>query len=47
VTGFATTLFIGVALSMFTQVVVTRAFLRTVVASGLAKSPRAYGVLKA
>jgi preprotein translocase subunit SecD len=47
VTGFATTLFIGVALSMFTQVVVTRAFLRTVVRSGLAKSPRAYGVLKA
>jgi preprotein translocase subunit SecD len=47
VLGFATTLFIGVALSMFTQVVVTRAFLRTVVSSGLAKSPRAYGVLKA
>ncbi|MCJ7790867.1 MAG: MMPL family transporter, partial [Dehalococcoidia bacterium] len=47
VVGFAVTLFIGVALSMFTQVVVTRAFLRTVVASGLAKSPRAYGVLKA
>jgi preprotein translocase subunit SecD len=47
VVGFATTLFIGVALSMFTQVVVTRAFLRTVVASGLAKSPRAYGVLEA
>jgi preprotein translocase subunit SecD len=47
VVGFATTLFIGVALSMFTQVVVTRAFLRTVVASGLAKSPRAYGVSKA
>jgi preprotein translocase subunit SecD len=47
VTGFATTLFIGVALSMFTQVVVTRAFLRTVVSSGLVKSPRAYGVLEA
>ena len=47
VTGFATTLFIGVALSMFTQVVVTRAFLRTVVGSGLAKSSRAYGVLQA
>jgi preprotein translocase subunit SecD len=47
VVGFAWTLFIGVALSMFTQVVVTRAFMRTVVASGLAKSPRAYGVLKA
>lgn len=47
VVGFATTLFIGVALSMFTQVVVTRAFLRTVVRSGLAKSSRAYGVLEA
>ena len=47
VVGFATTLFIGVALSMFTQVVVTRAFLRTVVATGLARSPRAYGVLEA
>ncbi|MGA8850061.1 MAG: protein translocase subunit SecD [Dehalococcoidia bacterium] len=47
VTGFATTLFIGVALSMFTQVVVTRAFLRTVVSSGAVKSSRAYGVLEA
>jgi len=46
VVGFAITLFIGVALSMFTQVVVTRSFLRTVVSSGLAKSPRAYGVLE-
>jgi preprotein translocase subunit SecD len=46
ITGFATTLFIGVALSMFTQVVVTRAFLRTVVSGGRAKSPRAYGVLE-
>ena len=44
VVGFATTLFIGVALSMFTQVVVTRSFMRTVTHSGLAKSPRAYGV---
>jgi preprotein translocase subunit SecD len=47
VTGFAATLLIGVVLSMFTQVVVTRAFMRTVVAGGLAKSPRAYGVFKA
>jgi preprotein translocase subunit SecD len=47
VVGFATTLFIGVALSMFSQVVVTRAFLRTLVSSGLAKSSRAYGVLEA
>ena len=46
VIGFATTLFIGTALSMFTQVVVTRTFLRTFVGLGVAKSPGAYGVLK-
>ena len=46
VIGFATTLFIGTALSMFTQVVVTRTFLRTVVGLGIAKSPGAYGVAK-
>ncbi len=46
VLGFATTLFIGTALSMFTQVVVTRTFLRTVVGLGMAKSPAAYGVTK-
>jgi preprotein translocase subunit SecD len=44
VLGFATTLFIGTALSMFTQVVVTRTFLRTIVGMGMAKSPGAYGV---
>ncbi len=44
VMGFATTLFIGTALSMFTQVVVTRTFLRTVVSSGIATSSSAYGV---
>ena len=46
VIGFATTLFIGTALSMFTQVVVTRTFMRTFVGLGIAKSPGAYGVLK-
>lgn len=46
VMGFAITLFIGTAVSMFTQVMVTRTFLRTVVSSGMAKSPGAYGVLK-
>jgi preprotein translocase subunit SecD len=46
VLGFATTLFIGTALSMFTQVVVTRTFLRTIVGLGWAKSPGAYGVAK-
>jgi preprotein translocase subunit SecD len=46
VIGFATTLFIGTALSMFTQVVVTRTFMRTFVGLGMAKSPGAYGVLR-
>jgi len=46
VIGFATTLFIGTALSMFTQVVVTRTFLRTFVGLGVARSPGAYGVAK-
>jgi preprotein translocase subunit SecD len=46
VLGFATTLFIGTALSMFTQVVVTRTFMRIFVGLGMAKSPGAYGVLK-
>jgi preprotein translocase subunit SecD len=46
VIGFATTLFIGTALSMFTQVVVTRTFMRIFVGFGVAKSPGAYGVLK-
>ncbi|HIE16950.1 MAG TPA: protein translocase subunit SecD [Dehalococcoidia bacterium] len=46
VMGFATTLFIGTALSMFTQVVVTRTFMRTAVGLRLATSPRAYGVLE-
>lgn len=44
VVGFATTLFIGTALSMFTQVVVTRTFMRAFVGLGMAKSPAAYGV---
>jgi len=46
VVGFATTLFIGTALSMFTQVTVTRTLLRATVASGIARSASAYGVLK-
>jgi preprotein translocase subunit SecD len=46
VIGFATTLFIGTALSMFTQVTVTRTFMRIFVGLGMAKSPGAYGVLK-
>ncbi|MBM4401181.1 MAG: protein translocase subunit SecD, partial [Crenarchaeota archaeon] len=44
VVGFATTLFIGTALSMFTQVTVTRTLLRVTVNSGIAPSSSAYGV---
>lgn len=46
VVGFATTLFIGTALSMFTQVTVTRTLLRATVASGIATSAGAYGVYR-
>jgi len=44
VRGFALTLFVGVALSMFTAIVVTRAFLRFVVGGRLVTSLAAYGV---
>ena len=44
VRGFALTLFIGVALSMFTAIVITRTFLRLVVGSRLVTNPAAYGV---
>jgi preprotein translocase subunit SecD len=46
VMGFATTLFIGTALSLFTQIIVTRTFLRIVVNRHMATSPTAYGVFK-
>ena len=44
VRGFAVTLFIGVALSMFTAIVVTRTFLRLIVGSQVITNPTAYGV---
>jgi preprotein translocase subunit SecD len=44
VRGFAITLFIGVALSMFTAIVVTRTFLRLIVGRRLTLRPSAYGV---
>lgn len=44
VRGFALILFIGVALSMFTAITVTRTFLRITVASQLITDVRAYGV---
>ena len=44
VRGFALTLLIGVALSMFTAIVVTRTFLRLIVGSHVVSNPAAYGV---
>jgi preprotein translocase subunit SecD len=44
VRGFAVTLFIGVALSMFTAITVTRTFLRLIVGSQVITNPTAYGV---
>ena len=44
ITSFATTLFIGVAVSMFTAILVTRTFLRLLVASGRGRSLALYGV---
>jgi preprotein translocase subunit SecD len=44
VRGFAITLFIGVALSMFSAITVTRTFLRFIPKSRLTTSPVAYGV---
>lgn len=44
VRGFAITLFIGVALSMFSAITITRTFLRFIPKSRLTTSPTAYGV---
>lgn len=44
VRGFALILFIGVALSMFTAITVTRTFLRLIIGSQVITSPTAYGV---
>jgi len=44
VRGFAVTLFIGVALSMFTAILVTRTFLRLIIGSRVVSNPAAYGV---
>lgn len=44
VRGFALTLFIGVALSMFTAITVTRTLLRLVIGSQVVTNPAAYGV---
>jgi len=44
VRGFALILFIGVALSMFTAITVTRTFLRLIIGSQVITNPAAYGV---
>jgi preprotein translocase subunit SecD len=44
VRGFALTLFIGVALSMFTAITVTRTFLRSIIGSRVVSNLAAYGV---
>jgi preprotein translocase subunit SecD len=44
VRGFALILFIGVALSMFTAITVTRTFLRLIIGSQVITNPTAYGV---
>jgi preprotein translocase subunit SecD len=46
VSGFAITLFIGVALSMFSAIIITRTFLRLIVGGRLVTTPSAYGVGK-
>jgi preprotein translocase subunit SecD len=46
VKGFAETLLIGVALSMFTAIVVTRTFLRLIIGSQVVTNLAAYGVKK-
>ena len=43
ITGFATTLFIGVVISLLTAVFVSHTFLRLVVLSGSARNPNIYG----
>lgn len=44
VKGFATTLIIGVVISLFTAVVVTRSLLQFAVGSGMATNPKWYGL---
>jgi preprotein translocase subunit SecD len=44
VRGFALTLFIGVALSMFTAITVTKTFLRLIIGSQVINNPAAYGI---
>jgi preprotein translocase subunit SecD len=47
ITGFALTLFVGVAISMFTAITVTRTFLRLLVDAGIIRSSWWLGLEKA
>jgi preprotein translocase subunit SecD len=44
ITGFALTLFVGVSVSMFTAITVTRTFLRMLITAGWANHPKWFGV---
>ena len=44
IVGFATTLFLGVAISMFTAIVVTRTFLNLLVPTGVINHPALFGL---
>jgi preprotein translocase subunit SecD len=44
ITGFATTLFLGVVVSFFTAVFVSQTFLRLLVSAGASRNPTLYGV---
>ncbi len=44
ITGFATTLFLGVVVSMFTAIVVTRTFLNLLVPTGVINHPALFGL---
>jgi preprotein translocase subunit SecD len=44
IAGFATTLFLGVLISMFTAVVVTRTFLNLLVPTGVINHPALFGL---
>lgn len=46
ITGFALTLFIGVAVSMFTAITVTRTFLRLLIRVGIHKHPWLFAVIE-
>jgi preprotein translocase subunit SecD len=44
ITGFATTLLLGVVISMFTAIVVTRTFLNLLVPTGVVNHPALFGL---